>query len=230
MEGNRPQAVLQVRDECLTILLAGHETIANALTSALFLLARHREHAAKIRSEVNGIAGQKQLGAEEYEHIAFTRRALAESMRLYPPVWVLGRAITEPCSIGEYIAPAGAILFASQYLLHRDGRFFPEPDHFNPDRFLAGNKMHQFAYVPFGIGPRRCIGEGFALMEGALALGTILRQWEIELRPETKLVLDPKVTLRPKFPVLVTVRAASETSAAGSVPECTPTTRLAAGQ
>jgi len=228
-EGNRAQAVRQVRDECLTILLAGHETIANALTYALFLLAQHPEHGAKIRSEVNGIAGEKELGAEEYEQIAFTRRALAESMRLYPPVWVLGRAITEPCSIGAYVAPAGSILFASQYLLHRDARFFPEPDHFNPDRFLAGNKMHQFAYFPFGIGPRRCIGEGFALMEGALALGTILLDWEIELCPETKLVLDPKVTLRPKVPLLVTVRPVPERSTPSRT-ENPPTTRLAAAQ
>jgi len=238
-EGNRAQAVRQVRDECLTILLAGHETIANALTYALFVLAQHPEHVAKIRSEVNAVAGQNELGAEEYEQIAFTRGALAESMRLYPPVWVLGRAITEPCSIGSYGAPSGSILFASQYLLHRDGRFFSEPDQFHPDRFLAGNKTHQFAYFPFGLGPRRCIGEGFALMEGALALGTILRQWEIELLPETKLVLDPKVTLRPKFPVLVKVSLALDRSAAGGVEgenrllshmESAATTRLAAGQ
>ena len=228
-EGNRAQGVRQVRDECLTILLAGHETIANALTYALFLLAQNPGHVARIRSEVSGIAGEKELGAEEYEQIHFTRRALAESMRLYPPVWVLGRAITEPCSIGACVAPVGSILFASQYLLHRDARFFPEPDHFNPDRVLAGNKMHQFAYFPFGIGPRRCIGEGFALMEGALALGTILRRWEVELTPETKLVLDPKVTLRPKFSVLVTVRPASGRSVPSRA-ESTATTRLAAGR
>lgn len=227
-EGNREQAVRQVRDECLTILLAGHETIANALTYALFLLAQDPEHVARIRSEVNGVAAQRALGAEEYEQISFTRSALAESMRLYPPVWVLGRAITEPCSIGVYLAPAGSILFASQYLLHRDARFFPEPDRFRPDRFLAGNKMHQFAYFPFGIGPRRCIGEGFALMEGALALGTILRQWDVELLSETKLALDPKVTLRPKVPVLVTVRPVSERSAP-SRDENASTTRLVAG-
>jgi len=142
---------------------------------------------------------------------------------------VLGRAITEPCSIGAYVAPAGAILFASQYLLHRDARFFPEPDHFNPDRFLAGNKTLQFAYFPFGIGPRRCIGEGFALMEGTLVLGTILRLKEIELLPETKLVLDPKVTLRPKLPVLVKVRQTAERSAPSQA-ESASTTRLAAVQ
>lgn len=237
-EGNHAHAVRQVRDECLTILLAGHETIANALTCALFLLAQHPELSARILREVNQVAEQKDLGAEEYEQIAFTRRALAESMRLYPPVWVLGRAITEPCSIGEYTAPAGSILFTSQYLLHHDARFFPEPDRFHPDRFLGTNK-NQFAYFPFGIGPRRCIGEGFALMEGALVLGTILRRWEFQLLPETRLVLDPKITLRPKFPVLVTVRPASERSATTFVEmerctpaamECGATTRPAAGQ
>jgi cytochrome P450 len=210
VEGDREQAIRQVRDECLTILLAGHETIANALTCALFLLAQHPEQAERIRAEVNHVAGPKLLNAEHYEQLAFTRRALAESMRLYPPVWLLGRALNQSCSIGAYTAPQDSILFASQYLLHRDPRFFPEPDAFHPDRFLGNSKAHQFAYFPFGIGPRRCIGEGFALMEGALALGTILRRWDVEALPETRLVLDPKITLRPKFPVLVRVKPARE--------------------
>jgi cytochrome P450 len=211
-EGNREQAIRQVRDECLTILLAGHETIANALTYALFLLAQHPDEAAKIRDEANQVAANKELDADAYDQLVFTRRVLAESMRLYPPVWVLGRAITEPCAIGEYTMPAGSILFASQYLLHRDARFFPAPDDFHPDRFVMLNKVSQSAYFPFGIGPRRCIGEGFALMEGALALGTILRRWEIRLLPETRLELDPKITLRPKFPVLATVRPVAQAS------------------
>jgi cytochrome P450 len=209
-EGDREQAIRQVRDECLTILLAGHETIANALTSALLLLAQHPEHAETIRTEVNQVAGPKNLRAGDYEQLAFTRRALAESMRLYPPVWVLGRAVKQSCSIGAYTAPQDSILFASQYLLHRDPRFFPEPEAFHPDRFLGDSKAHQFAYFPFGIGPRRCIGEGFALMEGALVLGTILRRWKVETLPETRLVLDPKITLRPKFPVLVRVKSAQD--------------------
>ncbi len=223
-EQERAQAIRQVRDECLTILLAGHETIANALTCALFLLARHPRDAERIRSEVNQVAGQKDLNAEHYEQLAFTRRALAESMRLYPPVWILGRAVKQPCSIGPFTAPKDSILFASQYLLHRDPRFFSDPDAFHPDRFLANGKAHQFAYFPFGLGPRRCIGEGFALMEGALVLGTILRRWKVESLPETKLVLDPKITLRPMFPVLVTVksaqdlRRAAEEHTAGGVP------------
>jgi cytochrome P450 len=207
---DRAQAIRQVRDECLTILLAGHETIANALTCALFLLAQHPQHAGKIRAEVSQVAGAKDINAEHYEQLLFTRRALAESMRLYPPVWILGRALKQACSIGAYTATKDSILFASQYLLHRDPRFFHDPDTFQPDRFLANSKAHQFAYFPFGLGPRRCIGEGFALMEGALVLGTILRRWKVELLPETKLVLDPKITLRPKFPVLVTVKPAKD--------------------
>jgi len=209
-ESSREQAIRQVRDECLTILLAGHETIANTLTYALLLLAQHPEDAARIRSEVSRIAGDRQPGAAEYDQLSFVRRVVAESMRLYPPVWVLGRAVTQACAVGEYTAPAGSILFASQYLLHRDARFFPDPDHFIPDRFLATNRMLPGAYFPFGIGPRRCIGEGFALLEGALVLGTIMQHWEIQKLPETSLVLDPKITLRPKFPVLVTLRPVSE--------------------
>jgi len=220
VEGSREQSIRQVRDECLTILLAGHETIANALTYALFLLAQHPECADRIRAEVDRVAGKKDLDAENYEQLAFTRRALAESMRLYPPVWVLGRALKQSCSIGAYTAPRDSILFASQYLLHRDARFFFEPDAFRPDRFLGNGKAHQFTYFPFGIGPRRCIGEGFALMEGVLALGTILRHWEVELLPETKLVLDPKITLRPKFPVLVRLKQAHKVR--GTVDECRP--------
>jgi cytochrome P450 len=216
-EGNPAEAIRQVRDECLTILLAGHETMANALTCALVLLAQHPEEAARIRREVKQIAGQKELGAEHYDQITFTRCALAESMRLFPPVWILGRTVTVPCSIGNYTAPAESILFASQYLLHRDGRFFPQPGNFNPGRFAGINKMPPFAYFPFGIAPRRCIGEGFALLEGALALGTILRRWEVQLLPQTRLVLAARLTLRPKFPVLVTVRPTAEKSATNCV-------------
>ena len=209
-EGTSEHAIRQIRDECLTILLAGHETIANALTYALFLLAHHPEDAARVRTEVDRVSGRRDLQGQDYEQLAFTRGALLESMRLYPPVWVLGRAITQACSVGAYTAPRNSIVFASQYLLHRDPRFSPEPEVFRPERFSGSSKAPQFAYFPFGIGPRRCIGEGFALMEGVLALGTILRHWQISLLPETELVLDPKITLRPKLPLMMRVTAAGE--------------------
>jgi len=172
MTSGHTEAVRQVRDECLTILLAGHETIANTLTYVLYLLAQHPEEVEKIRQEAKQIAPSRELSAADYDRMPIARAALAESMRLYPPVWVLGRAVREPCKIGAYTAPTGAILFASQYLLHRDPRFFDDPEHFRPDRFLPGAKTHQAAYFPFGLGPRRCIGEGFALMEGTLVLST----------------------------------------------------------
>jgi cytochrome P450 len=213
-----PDAIRQVRDECLTIILAGHETIANALTYALFLLAQHPDCAEKVRVEVEKIAGRKELGAEDFERLSFTRSVLAESMRLYPPVWVLGRAITQDCSVGPYVAPAGSILFVSQYLLHRDARFFPEPLRFHPDRFLEHGTTHRFAYFPFGIGPRRCIGEGFAWMEGVLALGTITRNWSLQLLPQTKVVLDAKITLRPRFPVEMKLAPPSSKSTSGAQP------------
>jgi cytochrome P450 len=227
--GDDSWAIGQVRDECLTLLLAGHETMAIALTCALVLLAQHPDHTSKIRREISQIPAGRELGAEEYDRLGSARRALSEAMRLYPPVWILGRAITEPCAVGQYIAPRGSILFASQYLLHRDPRFFCDATHFNPDRFLEDSKMQPFAYLPFGIGPRRCVGEGFALLEGTLVLCTILRHWEVTLLPQTKLELDPKVTLRPKVPVLVSVRpvAKSENETAttvlcGSHPELPP--------
>jgi len=242
-EGNSAHALRQVRDECVTILLAGHETIANALTYALILMAQHPGHAQRLRAEVDQIAGHGELDADDFDQLVFTRGVVAECMRLYPPVWILGRTITQPCSVGPYTAPAGSILFVSQYLLHRDSRFFPEPTTFDPDRFLERSQVPRFAYFPFGLGPRRCIGEAFAWMEGVLALGTMLRRWEIELLPQTTLVLDPKVTLRPKLPVLVRVTAVPKRDAmpradagervlpsSGAHTEPRPTTRLAAGR
>jgi len=242
-EGNSARSIRQVRDECVTILLAGHETIANALTYALILMAQHPGHAQRLRAEVDQIAGHGALDADDFDQLVFTRGVVAECMRLYPPVWILGRTTTQPCSVGPYTAPAGSILFVSQYLLHRDARFFPEPNTFDPDRFLERNKTARFAYFPFGLGPRRCIGEAFAWMEGVLVLGTILRHSEIDLVPETTLVLDPKVTLRPKLPVLVRVTAVpkSDTPPGADAGEgvslspdednkARPTTRLAAGR
>jgi cytochrome P450 len=194
------ELVKLVRDECLTLVLAGHETVANALTFAFMLLARHPEIVERLRAEVALVAGDSPLTAMHFEKLAFTRAVLAEAMRLYPPAWVLARTAKSPYSIKGHPVKKGSVVFASQYAVHRDPRFFPEPLQFSPERFL--NLTHpRFAYFPFGGGPRQCIGEGFAWMEGVLVLATLLRSWDMELLLKDEPALYAAVTLRPKYAV-----------------------------
>ena len=195
-----PELVKLVRDECLTLVLAGHETVANALTFAFMLLAQHPDKLERLRSEVEEVAGDGPLTAQHFDSLVFTRAALAESMRLYPPAWVLARTIKAPYSIKSHPIRKGSVLFASQYVLHRDPRFFPDPLQFSPERFL--NPAHpRFAYFPFGSGPRQCIGEGFAWMEGVLLLANLLRSWDMELLLHGQPDLYAAITLRPKYTV-----------------------------
>jgi cytochrome P450 len=192
--------VEQVRDECLTLVLAGHETVANALTYALILLAQHPDAAARLREEIETVSGGGEIACRHFEKLAFTRAVLAESMRLYPPAWVVARTAKTAYKIKDHVIKKGSILFASQYVVHHDPRFFTDPEQFCPERFL--NTTHpRFAYFPFGAGPRQCIGEGFAWMEGVLVLATLLRSWNCELLLKGMLTLYPAVTLRPASPV-----------------------------
>jgi cytochrome P450 len=235
--GSSSVGLRQIRDECLTTLLAGHETIANALTYSLFLLAQQPCLVKRLRAEVDQVAGEREFLAEDVVRLELVHAVLAESMRLYPPVWVLARTLTHACLVGPYTAPTKSMLFVSPYLLHRDPRFFAHPDSFDPDRFLKQQNMNHPAYFPFGIGPRRCIGEGFARMEGVLVLATILRDANFELLPQSTLVLDPKVTLRPRLSILARFSLAGVREMAGEVGYASvaagkygarPTTRLAA--
>jgi len=192
--------VSQVRDECLTLVLAGHETVANALTYSLMLLARHPEVAGRLREEVENVAGSQEIASRHFEKLVFTRAVFAESMRLYPPAWVLARTAKADYALQGHVIKKGSILFASQYVLHRDPRFFVEASKFWPDRFL--NPVHpRFAYFPFGAGPRQCIGEGFAWMEGVLVLATLCRSWKGELLSTEEPAHDPAATLRPRSAV-----------------------------
>jgi cytochrome P450 len=198
------ETVRQVRDECLTLVLAGHETVANALTYSFVLLARHPDVASRMREEIEGVAGNDEIAGKHFEKLAFTRAVFAESMRLYPPAWVLARTAKVAYTIHGHIIRKGSILFASQYVLHRDPRFFADTEQFCPERFL--NPVHpRFAYFPFGAGPRQCIGEGFAWMEGVLVLASLWCSWDCELLQEG-LALDPSVTLRPGSAVRVRLR------------------------
>lgn len=192
----------QLRDEALTLFLAGHETTANALTWTWYLLARNPEVEARLHAEVDAALGAREIpGASHLALLPYTRMVVAESMRLYPPAWVIGRRAIEDYDAGGYTVPARSVVLMSQYVTHRDPRFWPDPERFDPERWTteAQASRPKFAYYPFGGGPRVCIGEQFAWMEATLALATIARRWRLRLAPGHDEALPaPMITLRVK--------------------------------
>ena len=151
----------QVRDEAMTIFLAGHETTANALAWTWHLLAQHPDVEGRLHQEMDAALDRRPATAADAARLPYARMVLAESMRLYPPAWAVGRRALEDVEIGGYTIPKGTVVLFSQYLLHRDARFFPDPDRFDPDRWLPDRQKGRpkFAYFPFGGGTRVCIGE-----------------------------------------------------------------------
>ncbi len=192
----------QVRDECVTALLAGNETTANGLSFALWLIAQHPDAQNRLRTEALETLGARTATAADYAALPFAHACFAEAMRLYPPVWTIARTAAEDYEWRGFPVPRGSILLAPQWVIHRDGRFYPEADRFRPERFLEGSRESRprFGYFPFAAGSRQCIGEGLAWMEGVLILATIARDWTLAPGDgaNKKLRLDPKVTLRPK--------------------------------
>jgi cytochrome P450 len=195
----------QVRDECLTILLAGHETTANALTFALWLLARHPEVQERLAEECRTVLGGRLPSAADYPRLGLAEQVFAEALRLYPPVWVTARTAAEAYEYRGMTIERGSILIAPQFAVHRDPRFFPEPLAFDPGRFTAEAKAGRpkMAYFPFGAGNRQCIGEGLAWMEGTLSLATIMQAWRVTMPDgnQREIAIDPSVSLRPSGPV-----------------------------
>lgn len=190
----------QVRDECVTLILAGHETTANALTWTFFLLAQHPEIAERVKSEVDHILGGRLPAPEDYPSLKYTEMVFSESMRLYPPAWGIARTVVEPYEAFGTVFPKNAILLTSQWITHRDPRWHPNPLRFDPERWTAQARAlrPKFSYFPFGAGPRQCIGESFAWMEGVLLLASIARKWRFSVVKETRVELLPVITLRPK--------------------------------
>ncbi len=192
----------QVRDECLTLLLAGHETTANALSFSLWLLAQHPEAQEQLSAEARQAFGGRAALASDYPQLPYAQMVFAEAMRLYPPVWVTARTAAESYTFRGVSIRKGSLLLAPQIAIHRDPRFFPEPEQFRPERFSAGEKANRarFAYFPFGGGSRQCIGEGLAWMEGVLALATIVRDWQLNPAPGASATLEvlPRISLRPR--------------------------------
>ena len=196
----------QVRDECITVLLAGHETTANALSFALWLLANHPEVQERGHAEAMDVLNDRQAVSADYGDLRFVHDIFAEAMRMMPTVWVLGRSCgPEPYDFHGFTIPPGAMLLAPQIVVHRDPRFWDNPEVFDPTRFAdeRAKSRPRFAYFPFGGGSRQCIGEGLAWMEGVLVLATILRRWKIRPLPGAPktLPLTPSVNLRPKHGV-----------------------------
>lgn len=211
-EGKAGMTEQQVRDEAITLFLAGHETTAVALAWTFYLLAGHPEALAAVHAELDAVLAGRLPTADDLPRLVHTRRALQEAMRLYPPAHTFGRGVLREYALGPYTIPAGrSMVFICPYLLHRDERYFPAPLEFRPERwtpeFEAG--LPRFAYVPFGGGARVCIGAAFAWMEGTLALATLLRRWTLELAPGAAVRPVPRVTLRPsELPMIVRLRRA----------------------
>ena len=197
----------QLRDEVMTIFLAGHETTANALTWTWYLLSQNPEAEAKLHQEIDRVLEGQMPTFEDVAQLKYTERVLAESMRLYPPAWAIGRLAINESEIGGYVVPKKSLVLMSQYVMHRDPRYFREPLRFDPDRWTAEGRESrpQFSYFPFGGGPRRCIGEGFAWMEGILLIATLAQHWQLRLVANHPVALKPVITLRPKHGMRMTV-------------------------
>jgi cytochrome P450 len=198
---------LQLRDEALTILLAGHETTANALSWTFYLLAQHPDVEARLRAELEADVGDRAVTAADASRLGYTRAVLAESMRLYPPAWTLGRKPLEDIALGGFRVRRHSLVLLSQWVVHRDERWWPDPTRFDPDRWVSDppTARPRLAYFPFGAGTRVCIGEAFAWMEGVIVLATIAQRWRLRLVPEHPVAPLPLVTLRPRYGIRMIV-------------------------
>jgi len=199
-EDGSPLSPRQIHDEALTLLLAGHETTALALSWTWYLLAQHPDVDAAMQAEFQTVLGGRLPTAADLSHLRYTRMVFAEALRLYPPAWLMTRRAREAVVIGDYRFPPGTFFLLSPYLTHRDPRFFPDPEAFLPTRWAAPSDTGpaRYAYLPFGGGPRQCLGEGFAWMEGLLVLTTLAQTWGMRLVPGPPVEPWGLVTLRPK--------------------------------
>ena len=189
----------QLRDEVLTMLLAGHETTSLALSWTYYLLSRHPDVERRIADEVDRVIGDERPSFAHLERLTCTRRTIEESLRLYPPAWGFSRQAVADDEIGGYHIPKGSLAFVIPFVVHRRPKLWPEPERFDPDRFTPEQEAARprFAYIPFGGGPRGCIGNHFAMMEAQLIVASIARRYRIELVPDQTIRPEPLITLRP---------------------------------
>ena len=198
----------QLRDECMTMFLAGHETTANALAWTWYLLSQHPDLQGRAQLEVDEAVGARTPTGADYTRLPYLDQIVSESLRLYPPAWMIDRRVIDGYRVAGYEVPRDAIVVVSPFVIHRDPRFFPDPLRFDPDRWTAEARAAQprHAYFPFGGGTRQCIGEGFARMSTVLVLATVLRQWTISAAHDQRADMRPMVTLRPRHGIRVIAR------------------------
>ncbi len=190
-----------LRDQVITIFLAGYETVANALAWTWYLLSQNPECERRFHEEIDRELQGRLPGLDDIPSLQYVEMVMAESMRLYPPAWAMGRYARQDFQLGEYFLPAKTTILMSQFITHRDSRFFRDPLRFDPERFTPEDKSRRtkFVYFPFGAGPRQCIGESFAWMEGVLLLATLAQRWRLKLVPGHRIEPEPLITLRPKY-------------------------------
>lgn len=198
-EDGRGMSAKQLRDEAITLLLAGHETTALTLSWTWYLLSQHAAVERRVVEEIERVAGSRSPAAADHVRLRYTEAVVQEAMRLYPPAYVIGREAVRECQIGGYHVPAGTTLFMSPWVLHRDPRYFDDPNTFNPDRWVDGlaERLPRHVYHPFGGGPRLCIGKAFAMVESVLLLATIARRFRLTWLDTHPVTPFPTITLRP---------------------------------
>ena len=206
----------QLRDEVMTLLLAGHETTAVSLSWTWYLLAQYPEVEKKLWSELRRVLNGRSPRIQDLSELPYTERVMKEAMRLYPPSWAIVRNSLKDCEIGGYQVPAGATIMMSQWVMHRDPRYYDEPERFNPDRWLdeRAKGASKLVYFPFGGGPRTCIGASFATMEAVFALATIAQRYQIRIAPACLVEPLPTITLRPKHGIKVVLTRRIENAVA----------------
>ncbi len=212
-ETGRAMSDRELADNLLTFVVAGHETTALTLTWTLYLLARHPEAEARVVAEIERACGDGPLHAEHVPDLAYARQVIHEAMRLYPPVSLITRVARREVRLGALLIPAGTPTYVPVYALHRHAALWDDPDRFDPDRFLpdAARARHRHAYLPFGAGPRACIGASFAVLEAVAILATLLRSVRVSLRPGAEPSPRLRITLRPEggLPIRPRPRAAA---------------------
>jgi cytochrome P450 len=200
----------QLHDEVMTLFIAGHETTANALAWTLLLLGEHPDVEARLHDEIGSVLGSRRASVTDLPALPYTHMVLKESMRLYPPAWIITRQAIADVELGGYTIPSGSIVMLSPYVVHRDPRFWEDPERFQPERFAAEREaaIPRYAYFPFGGGPRICVGNQFAMMEAALVLATMMQRVHLERTSPQAVIPEPLVTLRPRhgLPMRVKLR------------------------